>query len=111
MARRKESRDETWYSGKTDDVHGSLDIKTAFDEAKPKRVAKILDGHDTHGWLLAALLREMSGLSGKATFECINTNSASIDVTSRKRGGPTFVAEDGNPDLSQCGGRMDEQMK
>ena len=46
----------------------SLDIKTAFDEAKPKHVAKILDGHNTHGWLIAAHLREMSGLSGKATF-------------------------------------------
>ena len=37
----------------------SLDIKTAFDEAKPKPVAKILDVHNTHGWLIAALLREM----------------------------------------------------
>ena len=39
----------------------SLDTKTSFDEAKPKHVAKILDGHDTHGWLIAAFLREMSG--------------------------------------------------
>ena len=51
----------------------SVDIKTAFDEAKPKHVAKILDGHDTHGWLIAALLREMSGLSGKASFECVES--------------------------------------
>ena len=46
----------------------SLDIKTAFDEAKPKHAANILDGHNTHGWLTAALLRGMSELSGKATF-------------------------------------------
>ena len=52
----------------------SLDIKTAFDEAKPKHVAKILDGHDAHGWLIAALLREMSGLSGMAMFECVERN-------------------------------------
>ena len=52
----------------------SLDIKTAFDEAKPKHVAKILDGHDTHGWLIAALLRGMSDLSVKATFECVENN-------------------------------------
>ena len=37
MARRKESRDQ------------SLDIRTAFDEAKPKHVARILDDHNTHG--------------------------------------------------------------
>ena len=40
----------------------SLDIKTSFDEAESKHVAKILDGHNTHGWLIEALLREMSGL-------------------------------------------------
>ena len=37
----------------------SLDIKTAFAEAKPKHVAKIKDSHDTHGWIIAALLRDM----------------------------------------------------
>ena len=52
----------------------SLDIKTAFDEAKPRHVAKILDGHNTHGWIIAALLREMSRLSGKATFECVESS-------------------------------------
>ena len=69
----------------------SLDIKTAFDEAKQKHVAKILDGHDTHGWLIAALLREMSGLSGKAKFECVESNfsfnrcsrQGSVEVTCR----------------------------
>ena len=49
----------------------SSDIKTAFDEAKPKHVAQILDSHNTHGWLIAALLREMSGLSGVASFESV----------------------------------------
>ena len=33
----------------------SLDIKTAFDEAKPKHVARILNDRNTHGWLIAAL--------------------------------------------------------
>ena len=46
----------------------SLDIKTAFDEAKPKHVAQIMDSQNTHGWLTAALLREMLGLEGKAMF-------------------------------------------
>ena len=52
----------------------SLDIRTAFDEAKPKHVARIMDNHNTHGWLIAALLREMSVLSGKATFECVESS-------------------------------------
>ena len=46
----------------------SLDIKTAFDEARPRHVAKIMESHDTNGWLIAAFLREMSGLKGKAMF-------------------------------------------
>ena len=54
----------------------SWDIKTAFDEAKPKHVAKIMDSHNTQGWLIAALLREMSGLSGKAIFECVESSFA-----------------------------------
>ena len=55
----------------------SLDIKTAFDEAKTKHVAQmaqIFDSHDTHGWLIAALLREMSGLSGTAMFELVESS-------------------------------------
>ena len=52
----------------------SLDIKTAFDEAKPKHVAQIMDSHNTHGWLIAALLRETSGLEGQAMFECVESS-------------------------------------
>ena len=40
----------------------SMDIKTAFDEARPRHVPEIMENHDTHGWLIAVLLREMSGL-------------------------------------------------
>ena len=54
----------------------NLDIKTAFDEARPKHVAKIMDSHSTHGWIIAALLREMWGLSGKAMFECVESSFA-----------------------------------
>ena len=50
-----------------------LDIRTAFDKAKPKHVTQILDSHNTHGWLIAALLREMSGLSGVASFESVES--------------------------------------
>ena len=86
----------------------SLDIKTAFDEAKPKHVAPILDNHNTHGWLIVALLCEMSGLEGKATCEWVEScPQLQQMLTARKRGKPTIVAEDGKPDLGQCGGRMD----
>ena len=49
----------------------SMDIKTAFDEARPRHVAKIMG---THGWLIAALLREMSGLEGEAMLECVESD-------------------------------------
>ena len=51
----------------------SLNIRTAFDEAKPKHVARIFDDHNTHGWLIAAVLREMSGLSGTASCESVES--------------------------------------
>ena len=41
----------------------------SLDEAR--HVAKIMECHNIHGWLIAALLREMSGLEGKAMFECV----------------------------------------
>ena len=46
-----------------------MDIETAFDVARPKRIAKIVGDHDVHGWMIAALLREIAGLEGQATFE------------------------------------------
>ena len=61
----------------------SLDIQTAFDESKPKHVAQIMDNHNTHGWIIAALLREMSGLSGKAMFECVESSFVT-DVCDRR---------------------------
>ena len=43
-----------------------MDIKTAFDESRPRHVAKIMENHETHGCLIVAFLREMSGLEGKS---------------------------------------------
>ena len=63
-----------------------------------------------HGWLISALLREMSGLSGKATMRGKLLYLQQM-LSARKRGSSTIVAEDGNPDLGQCGGRMDEEKK
>ena len=33
-----------------------MDIKSAFDEAAPKHVAKIRESHNTHGWIISAKL-------------------------------------------------------
>ena len=52
----------------------SLDIKSAFDEARPRHIARILESHNIHGWLIAALLREMSGLEGESMFECVESS-------------------------------------
>ena len=49
----------------------SLDVNTAFDEAGPRHVAKNGESYNTHGWIISALLREMSGLEGQAMFECV----------------------------------------
>ena len=39
---------------------GSLDSKTAFDEAQPRHVASIMEGHGIHGLIISAFLREMT---------------------------------------------------
>ena len=89
----------------------SVDTKTAFDEAKANHAAKIMDSHNAHGWIIAALLREMSGLSGKAIFECVESLAFQSLLAARKRGSPAFAATDSIPDIGQCGGRMDEVKK
>ena len=45
-----------------------MNIKTAFDVARPKHVAKIMGDQDVHGWITAAVLRARAGLEGQATF-------------------------------------------
>ena len=52
----------------------SMDIKTAFDKARPRHVAQIMEDHNTHGWIISALLREMCGLESQAMFECVESN-------------------------------------
>ena len=54
----------------------SLDIKTAFDEARPRYMAKIMENHDKLGWLIAAFLREMSGLERMAMLELVESSFA-----------------------------------
>ena len=51
----------------------SLDIKTVFDDARPRHVAKLMEGHSIHRWLISALMSEMSDLHERATFECVDS--------------------------------------
>ena len=53
----------------------SMDIKTAFDVARPKRTAKLMGDQAVHGWITADFLREMAGLAGQATFEHVENHS------------------------------------
>ena len=72
----------------------------------------ILDTHNTHGWLIAAFLRETSVLEGKAMFECVESCfSFNRCLRQRSVGIPTLVAENGNPEIGQCGRRLDEEKK
>ena len=45
-----------------------MDIKTAFDVARPTQNAKNMGDHEVQRWITAALLRKMAGLEGHATF-------------------------------------------
>ena len=46
-------------------------IKSAVDEARPRHVARIMETHNTHGWVVA-FVREMAGLEGQAMFKVEN---------------------------------------
>ena len=61
----------------------SMDIKTDFDVARPKHIARIMEGHTVHGWIIAALLSETAGLEGLAMLECAESSFS-------------IVAEDGH---------------
>ena len=69
----KDSHVATWQCGTTENVLACLDIRTVFDEARPRHVAKIMGSHSTHGWIISALLRKVAGLKGQAMFECVES--------------------------------------
>ena len=81
----------------------SLNIKTAFDGARPRHVAKNMESHDKHGWLIAAFLREMSWLEGKAMFECVAISAP------RKRRSSPIGACDSCTTPSLRGGKVDRK--
>ena len=71
----EDRRKNVWHgSEKRPTMHiASMDIKTASDMARPKRTARIMGAQDVHGWITAALIREMTGLDGHATFENVES--------------------------------------
>ena len=53
------------------DKHGHEDgVRRSKTEAR----CKIMESHDTHGWIISALLREMAGSVGQAMFQCVESN-------------------------------------
>ena len=68
----------------------SADIKTAFDVARPKQMAKILGGQEAHGWITAALLREMNGLAGHAAFDNVSKFNFTRSIRQGSAGAATF---------------------
>ena len=52
---------DVWQgSDKRHTIHiASMEIKAAFDVARPKQIANILGGQDVYGWITRALQREM----------------------------------------------------
>ena len=70
----EDRKNNVWHgSDKRPMYIASMDIKTAFDVARPKHIANIRRDHDTHGWITASLLREMGGLEGHATMEHVES--------------------------------------
>ena len=73
VARRKECGDETLRSGKTNDVHGKLGHQDGLRWSETETCGQDLERSCITDGLIAALLREMSGLCGKATFERVES--------------------------------------
>ena len=88
----------------------STDIKTAFDVARPKHRATIMDDHDAHGWITPALLCEMAGMEGPATFESVESTFVFCEMhPPRKRRSPPALVENGQADPGKCRTRMDKE--
>ena len=72
----QEHRRKDWEPGKfryKTMYMASLDVKTAFDVARPSVVSKVLSLIGTHGHLVAALFAEMQDVKGSACFENCET--------------------------------------
>ena len=77
----------------------NMDIKTVLNVARPKHIARIMED-----WIIATLLREMTGSEGQAVFECVESEvsfarcirQGSVDATQ-------IMAENGHAPLGKSG--------
>ena len=101
---------ETRQRGASNNVMlmASLDNKTACDEARPRHSAKIMESCDVHGWLIAAVLRERSGLDVRMCRKLFHFQSMSAPT---KRRSSKIVAKDGDGVPGQCGGELGKEKK
>ena len=85
--------------------HGSVIRRTMFRASFRRGVAEAYCENcgEKHGWLIAALLREMSGLEGKAMSEVSKALSISIDVSL------SAVANDGCATTCFRGGQVETE--
>ena len=95
--------DETWYSCKADDVHGKHGHQEQPSMRQNRNMWQRFCTTTIHtDGLLQPFLREMSGLSGMASFESVESRfnfkrclrQGSVEA-------PRSVAEDGEPDFGQ----------
>ena len=63
----------------------SLDIKTAFGEARPRHLAQIVESHDTHGWInCGPLARDVRVGGTRRCSNALRATSPSIDVSAKE---------------------------
>ena len=72
MARGKVLHVETWQGSTTNNVSGKVGHQDSFPGGETSKYGKPMESHDIHGWLIAALLREMWALEGKVMFQCVD---------------------------------------
>ena len=73
VAGEQEFRDEAGQLVRPTMYVAGMDIKTAFDEARPWHFGLNVEDHKTHGRIISALLREMADLEGHAMFESVES--------------------------------------
>ena len=57
-----------------------MDTKTAFDEAMPRNIAKIMKDPNAHGWIISGLLREMADLEEQAMLEYVESKFPCVEA-------------------------------
>ena len=59
---------------------GSLDLRTAFDVAQPRVVEKILSAMGVHGLAVAAIMEEMTDMTGSHNCRTVRLSFGTRDA-------------------------------